>query len=245
VGQIHLGGLAILFDNQNDVMNTDIFVFPIMKWASIFVFSVFFLTVSWTLGYTHSQEKLSPKLNQTANELERVRDSLKKTKNRLRWYTSGPPSPDKMDDETIWFARVLFSETNRRREMSVLSWSVRNRVNTCFRGNCTYEDVAQDPWQYSGLHPSHPNYERNMINLASSKKEWQTALKMAWAVRHAPEVMNIFDGRARHFWSPRSMSTTPLWAHGENSQVLLRSEPMQKIPQKSRFVIYTGISDSS
>lgn len=48
------------------------------------------------------------------------------------------------EDEILWLARTIFSETKRPHEQELVAWVVRNRVETGYRGNATYEAAVLD-----------------------------------------------------------------------------------------------------
>lgn len=217
------------------------FIFHFLRYMSGFTGLLLIVLISWTFGSVSRSQKIQPKVDSLEVELQTTKAQLKKTTDSLRWYTTGPPANENVDDDVLWFARALYSETNRRREMIAVGWSIRNRVETCYRGRCTYTSVTTDPWQYSGLNESHPHYHRNMMPMDADDETWRTAVKVAWSIKHAPKSLNLFNKTARHFWSPTAMRGTPHWAYGKHDQIIMRSEPIERIPEKSRFVIYTNL----
>ncbi|WP_243663594.1 cell wall hydrolase [Rhodothermus marinus] len=70
--------------------------------------------------------------------------------------------PEAIDSETLWLARVIYSETKRPEEMELVAWVVRNRVETRFRGKATYRDVVLDPFQFSAFIPYNPRRQYYM-----------------------------------------------------------------------------------
>ena len=53
----------------------------------------------------------------------------------LSQSASRPRLPlEKIDSETLWLARAIFSETKRVDEQILVAWVIRNRVDTGFRG---------------------------------------------------------------------------------------------------------------
>ena len=46
-----------------------------------------------------------------------------------------PLPPEMIDNETLWLARAIFSETKRPEEQILVAWVIRNRVETGYRGN--------------------------------------------------------------------------------------------------------------
>ena len=128
-----------------------------------------------------------------------------------------PMSPERIDSETLWLARVIFSETKRPEEQVLVAWVVRNRVDTRYRGKRTYEGVVLDPFQFSAFRPGSEKFLfYSGLNAYSQVPGWQTALRIAHSVRHDDAKHRPFSSRTRHFYSQRSMTetTAPSWAHG-------------------------------
>ncbi len=128
-----------------------------------------------------------------------------------------PIAPEHIDSETLWLARVIFSETKRPDEQALVAWVVRNRVDTRYRGRSSYEGVVLDPWQFSAFRPgSEKGVFYSGLNVHSRVPGWQTALRIAHTVRNADPRHRPFSAETRHFYSQRSMSGTaaPSWAHG-------------------------------
>ena len=128
-----------------------------------------------------------------------------------------PLSPEQIDSETLWLARVIFSESKRPEEQVLVAWVVRNRVDTRYRGRRTYEGVILDPWQFSAFRPGSEKVAfYSGLNAHSQVPGWQTALRIAHTVQHADSRHRPFSSETRHFYSQRSMSGTaaPSWAHG-------------------------------
>lgn len=123
--------------------------------------------------------------------------------------------PD-VDDATLWLARAIYSETKKPHEQELVAWVVRNRVETGYRGQSTYEDVVLDPSQFSAF-----NYGSNKrsfyMNLQPDTRldSWQRALHVAYYVRHADSAYRPFHISTRHFFSQVSMPyhQFPHWAN--------------------------------
>lgn len=117
------------------------------------------------------------------------------------------------DEEILWFARLIYSETKDVNEQVLVAWVARNRVENGFRGN-TYKDVALSPSQFSGLNAFDHNYEKN-INLGYEDEApgWRTAVEVAKLVYDAPEILRPFSQEVMHFYSPVAVSA-PAWAQG-------------------------------
>ena len=128
-----------------------------------------------------------------------------------------PLPTERIDSETLWLARVIFSETKRPEEQALVAWVVRNRVDTRYRGRATYEGVVLDPYQFSAFRPcSEKAVFYAGLRPDSRVPGWQTALRIAHTVRHADARHRPFSSKTRHFYSQRSMTgpAAPAWAHG-------------------------------
>ena len=123
--------------------------------------------------------------------------------------------PD-VDDATLWLARAVYSETKKPHEQELVAWVVRNRVETQYRGQSTYEDVVLDPSQFSAF--NYGSGKRSFyINLQPDTQldSWQRALHVAYYVRHADSAYRPFHISTRHFFSQVSMPyhQFPHWAN--------------------------------
>lgn len=128
-----------------------------------------------------------------------------------------PLPPQKIDSETLWLARCIYSETKRPEEMELVAWVVRNRVETRYRGRNTYRDVVLDPYQFSAFNPqSRTRSQYASLTPEHTSQNWQRALAIAYGVRGAPDSLRPFPLETRHFYSERSMvgRAHPDWAHG-------------------------------
>ena len=116
-------------------------------------------------------------------------------------------------DEVLWLARCIYSESDRAHEQRLVAWVVRNRVETKYRGE-TYRKVILEPRQFSAFNT--PSIHRNhllSLNQYSLSKAWRQALEVALNVYQAPASNRPFDVTTRHFYSPISMDggRTPHW----------------------------------
>ncbi len=149
--------------------------------------------------------------------------------------------PDRIDTETIWLARAMYAETKRPREQVLVAWVVRNRVETGYRGNASYREAVLDPYQFSAFNPESP--KRQLLLALGPRSEatgWQRTLRIAYAVRHAPERLRPFSTTTRHFFSERSMigDPYPYWAV---QRKLVAVNDTYEIDQR-RFRFYEDIS---
>lgn len=146
-----------------------------------------------------------------------------------------------LDSETIWLARVIYSETKRPEEQELVAWVVRNRVETRFRGKSTYQGAVLDPYQFSAFidGTSTRRFYSNLTPLSKSPG-WQRALAIAHTVRILPEVYRPFSIETRHFYSEQSMvgSREPTWANGKDDVTPNRDFALDE----RRFRFYEGIS---
>jgi hypothetical protein len=123
-----------------------------------------------------------------------------------------------VDNETLWLARGIYSETKRIEEMELVAWAIRNRVETGYRGKRTYEAVVLDPWQFSAFNSnsSKRGYFTN-LRVESRADKWAEALTIARVVKGAPASLRPFSKNTRHYYSEISMvgRTVPAWAMGK------------------------------
>ena len=123
-----------------------------------------------------------------------------------------------VDDETLWLARGIYSETKRPAEQELVAWTIRNRVETQYRGKKTYRDVVLDPYQFSAFNPgTRKRSYYSSLSVHSAAKGWQKALRVAYEVKHMPGTYRPFPVTTRHFYSERSMRGRrhPHWARGQ------------------------------
>ncbi len=145
-----------------------------------------------------------------------------------------------VEDETLWLARCIYSETKLAAEQELVAWVVRNRVETAYRGQTTYRGVVLDPFQFSAFNRSSP-LRAFYMRLAPTDDlpGWKRALHIAHYVRHAPARARPFPVETRHFFSERSMPgfRHPDWAVPRR---LVRIDPEEIDPHRFRF--YAEIS---
>ena len=120
-----------------------------------------------------------------------------------------------IDSETLWLARAMFSETKRYDEQELVGWTVRNRLETNFRGCDSYKDCVLDPFQFSAFVPGQPkrDFYANLTQ-TSNVSGWQRTMALAFHVRYADDRLRPFDHSVRHFYSEQSMlnpEVPPRW----------------------------------
>jgi hypothetical protein len=139
-----------------------------------------------------------------------------------------------VDNETLWLARVIYSETKRPYEQELVAWTVRNRVETGYRGQTTYRGVVLDPWQFSAFNANGPKRGHYVgLGETSAAKGWATAVAIAYDVVRAPAYERPFAQDTRHFYSEVSMvgRSHPAWATGKRPVSLDREID----PKRFRF----------
>ncbi len=152
-----------------------------------------------------------------------------------------PLPPDRIDVETLWLARCIYSETKRPDEMELVAWVVRNRVETEYRGRNSYRDVVLDPYQFSAFNPSsRKRWFYSDLDPATEIRSWQKALAIAYTVRQAAPTYRPFSIKTRHFYSERSMvgRQHPEWALGKTPVMPLRDFALDE----RRFRFYDDVS---
>ncbi len=152
-----------------------------------------------------------------------------------------PLPPEKINTETLWLARAIFSETKRPEEQLLVAWVIRNRVETRFRGRSSYHSVVLDPYQFSAFLPE--NLKRPFytgLNGHSDIPGWQTALRIADSVRLSNASERPFSLDTRHFYSERSMNRVggPKWAIG---RAPIKLKPALEVDEL-RFRFFAGIA---
>ena len=149
-------------------------------------------------------------------------------------------SLDAVTDDVLWLARCIYSETKRADEQELVAWVIRNRVETGYRGETTYQGTVLDPYQFSAFNPGNPK-RRLYTSLAPSADSpaFVQALEVAHGVYYADESVRPFDHKTRHFYSERSMvgGKQPNWAEGETP---IRLTGFRIDPRRFRF--YKGVA---
>ena len=144
-----------------------------------------------------------------------------------------------IDDETLWLARAIYSETKRPDEQWLVAWVIRNRVETRYRGRRTYQEVVLDPFQFSAFNEGNPkraSYES--LTPESSVAGWQRVLRIAYHARHLDGVHRPFPRSTRHFYSERSLPAgAPVWAEGQHPIDL----PATFDIEAERFRFFSGV----
>ncbi len=141
------------------------------------------------------------------------------------------------EEEVLWLARIIFSETKFANEMRLVGWVVRNRVEAEYRG-ATYKEVARSPYQFSGLNPSDAQYTINVaLGYEIKNESWEQALTIAKEIYFAKESRRPFGRDVLHFYSPVSATGTPEWVDSGTLDYVVRGAKTS-IP---RFAFYSGV----
>ncbi|MCY4158018.1 MAG: hypothetical protein OXF48_00195 [Bacteroidetes bacterium] len=146
-----------------------------------------------------------------------------------------------IDEETLWLARAMFSESKRHDEQELIGWIVRNRLHTKFHGCNSYRECVLAPAQFSAFLPGQPklNYYTSLVE-TTQIPGWQKTLALAFYIRHADDRLRPFSSNVRHFYSEQSMldpELPPDWV-GDADPVY----PQRNIRlDERRFRFYAGL----
>lgn len=194
-----------------------------------FPFYVLALTFAFGIGYNFGTPDYKPKKGEVKDQslLERQWNHMSKA-NR---------------EQALWLARAVYSETKERPEMVSIAWTVRNRVETHYRGS-TYKEVVLHHDQFSGLNPEANHYDHNMnMNWKDRKtdKAWKSALKVSIGVKQSLAYLRPFEKDVRHFYSPTA-TNAPNWAIGHKAVRLIRKDHSKtRSLENVRFAFYKDI----
>jgi hypothetical protein len=151
-----------------------------------------------------------------------------------------PFSLDAVTDDVLWLARGIYSETKKAHEQELVAWVIRNRVETEYRGEDTYEGVVLDPYQFSAFNPGSPKRRlHTSLSPLSDSPSFRQALEVAHKVYHARPSERPFSRKTRHFYSERSMvgRRAPNWSEGQRP---VRPAGFTVDPRRFRF--YAGVA---
>ena len=142
------------------------------------------------------------------------------------------------EDEVLWLARVIYSETKRPHEQELVAWVVRNRVETAYRGRDSYRGVVLDPFQFSAFNGGAKRTHYSSLAPNSTAPGFQRALSIASQVANAPAQERPFSKMTRHFFSRQSMvgGATPTWARG------MKPVALDRHVEPDRFRFYARVS---
>ncbi len=145
-----------------------------------------------------------------------------------------------VSDDVLWLARCIYSETKKPEEQELVAWVIRNRVETAYRGQTTYEGVVLDPFQFSAFNPgSSKRRLYTSLSPLSDSPSFHSALEIAHRVYHSRPSDRPFSKRTRHFYSERSMvgGRAPTWSSGHQP---VRPTGFRVDPRRFRF--YSGVA---
>ena len=146
-----------------------------------------------------------------------------------------------IDSETLWLARMMYSESNRLEEQELVGWVLRNRVESGYRGWTTYRGSVLAPRQYSAFTAGSATRKKYLSLWPDSVAPgWAETLALAFYVRHAPDSLRPFGPHVRHFYSAIAMKipgAAPDWVAGHDPVEPAR--PLALDPERFRF--YAGI----
>lgn len=152
---------------------------------------------------------------------------------------TGERAPALTKDDILWLARVIYSETKRPHEQELVAWVVRNRVETGYRGNDTYQEAALDPYQFSAFNPGTRSRSfHTSLQWNSGEKGFARAVAIAAKVAAANPEERPFAETTRHFYSRQSMAggATPNWA------VSKQPVKLDRHVEPDRFRFFANIS---
>lgn len=181
-----------------------------------FLWFFFFISIiafsGFSVHYSNVQENIA-QLKEKKSQLERsnqaISSKLEATQDSLTAATS---------EDVLWLSRVLYSETRKPLEMYYIAHVVKNRVETCYRGECSYKEVALDPYEFSAFNPNRKSRYYLMqlnSNNARDPARWAAAKQIAlntYLDNHDP------TNGGTHFFAQVSMRNYgyPDWAyHGD------------------------------
>ena len=152
-----------------------------------------------------------------------------------------PVATGHIGSETLWLARLMFSESKRLDEQELVAWVVRNRAETAYRGQTTFEGIARDPFQFSAFNPGTAKGRfYSELDILSDVPGWQKTLALAYYVYHADRRFSPFPLTVRHFYSEQAMAEpggAPEWSVGRTPVVPQRNFSLDE----HRFRFYANV----
>lgn len=171
-------------------------------------------------------EKKRKKLQTENRKIEQRIDSLEVINRALH------------DEQMLWLARALYSETRNSNEMYYIGWVVRNRVELNYNGNDSYEEIILDPYQFSAFNPGsrsrhqYVNLDVEDLRDPIKRDKWHNALRTAMTVIDADSEHRPFPRHTLYFYSEVSMpgGRDPHWRDD-----FTRVEMAGVTPERFRF----------
>lgn len=75
------------------------------------------------------------------------------------WEHSSQEMKDKYHTQALLTARMLMTEDRRTNPWIMMASIVKNRVDSCYRGDCTVYDVIHAPRQFTAIWQNHDNWK--------------------------------------------------------------------------------------
>lgn len=139
-------------------------------------------------------------------------------------------------DEILWLARAIHSETDIKKEMYFVGWVIKNRVDNAYMGDTTYKAVVTHSGQFSGLNAGDPHYAKNIsMTRDNPNPTWKQALAVAKEIYYADSDNRPMDRWIQHFYSP-GVVAPPAWADDERLVFVSRSKTGEV-----RFAFYKDV----
>ena len=142
-----------------------------------------------------------------------------------------------IDQEVLWLARALYSETKKPEEQALVAWVIRNRVESPLYPD-TYKEVVLQYGQFSGLNARDKQYNVNVsLGYGDTSSAWDSALSIARAVYFADPILRPLPAGVMHFYSPVSVVVTPKWAQGIEPSHTVKDPATNTV----RFAFYADV----
>lgn len=136
------------------------------------------------------------------------------------------------EDDVLWMARAIYSETKVAEEMEYVAWIIRQRVDSS-RYPDSPQDVVLEWRQFSAMNSASRRAELATYDRDTRSTHFRRALRMAHYTLIADPELSPFP-EVLHAYSPRSMQprgSAPHWAEGQ--------QPVFQMGDRWRF--YAGI----
>jgi len=185
-----------------------------------FLWFYFFISIVIISALSFHVSDVKKDLLDTRNKIDALEQrnqslsyNLTKTRDSLEVATS---------QDILWLSRILYSETGKPLEMYYIAHIVKNRVETCYNGECSYKGVALDPYEFSAFNRGR---DTRYYLMDLKRKNAYNPAKWAASKQIALDVyMSNYDptNGATHFFAQVGMPnhSFPNWAyHGEEVEL--------------------------
>lgn len=164
-------------------------------------------------------------IENTKEDKELVVDTLSTVRDSLN---------NSLSRDVLWLTRAIYTETDRPLEMYYVAHVIKNRVETCYRGQCTYKDVVLDPYQFSAFNNNNQHYRTVNSSNAQRLGPWIAAKQVALDVYM--EDVDPTQG-STHFFSQVSMTNNsfPHWVYS-GEQIIVNNTI-----EEERFRFYKNV----